>query len=178
MRFVLGWLRNVWNAVTTVMKALWVSLWYWLRTYNPRRKTFTEQYEFPELPTVPFPRYRGFHRYDLTSCIACEACARACPAACIEIGKERAPGGKGFRVTSFKIDYGKCLFCALCVEPCPVDCIFMGASHDLSCYTKDGCVVDFSRLPLEIAWGRASLDPLAVAASKAVAGPVHGGPNP
>jgi NADH-quinone oxidoreductase subunit I len=174
---VLGWLKNVWSAVTTVAEALWVSLRYWLRTYDPQRKTFTEHYEFPELPTAPFPRYRGFHRYDLTSCIACEACARACPAACIEIVKERIPERKGFRVTSFRIDYGKCLFCALCVEPCPVDCIFMGSSHDLSCYAGEGCVVDFSRLPLEIAWGRATLDPLAVAESKAVSQPVDGGPN-
>ena len=53
----------------------------------------------------------------------------------------------------------------------------MGSSHDLSCYSRDGCVVDFSRLPLAIAWGRATLDPLAVAGSKAVRRPVHGGPN-
>ena len=102
---------------------------------------------------------------------------RACPANCILVGKERVAGRKGFQITEFTIDYGKCLFCTLCVEPCPVDCIFMGASHDLSCYSRDGCVVDFSRLPLEIAWGRATLDPLAVAGSKAVQRPVHGGPN-
>ena len=85
------------------------------------------------------PRYRGFHRFDLTTCIACEACARACPANCILVGKERVAGRKGFQITEFTIDYGKCLFCALCVEPCPVDCIFMGSSHDLSCYSRDGC---------------------------------------
>ncbi len=60
------------------------------------------------------------------------------------------------------------MFCALCVEPCPVDCIFMGASHDLSCYSRDGCLVDFARLPVDVAWGRASLNPTAVAASKVV----------
>ncbi len=174
---MLRWFKNIYTALATVALALWVSLRYWIRTYDPRRRTFTEHYEFPELPTAPLPRYRGFHRYDLTSCIACEACSRACPADCIEIAKERIPERKGFRVTSFKIDYGKCLFCALCIEPCPVDCIFMGASHDLSCYSGAVCVVDFARLPLEIAWGRATLDPLAVAESQRVAQPVHGGPN-
>ena len=59
----------------------------------------------------------------------------------------------------------------LCVEPCPVDCIFMGSSHDLSCYSRDGCRVDFSRLPVEIAWGKATLEPLAVAQSKSVLRP-------
>ena len=59
----------------------------------------------------------------------------------------------------------------------PVDCIFMGATHDLSCYSRDGCIVDFSRLPLDIAWGRSTLNPTAVAESKLIAEPVHGGPN-
>jgi NADH-quinone oxidoreductase subunit I len=148
-----------------------------MTTYDPRRRTFTEQYEFPELPLRIAPRYRGFHRYDLTTCIACEACARACPANCITIDRQRVAGRKGFQVASFRIDYGKCLFCGLCIEPCPVDCIFMGSSHDLSCYSRAGCVVDFSRLPLAIAWGRATLEPLTVANSKGVSRAVHEGPN-
>ena len=116
-------------------------------------------------------------RYDLTTCIACDQCAKACPVDCIYIGKERVTGAKGFRVTGFTIDYTKCMFCALCVEPCPVDCIFMGATHDLSCYSRDGCIVDFSRLPVDVAWGKATLNPTAVASSKVITEPVHGGPN-
>ncbi len=73
-----------------------------------------------------------------------------------------------FKVTGFTIDYTKCMFCALCVDPCPVDCIFMGATHDLSCYSRDGCIVDFARLPVEIGWGRATLNPTAVAGSKVI----------
>jgi NADH-quinone oxidoreductase subunit I len=174
---MLRWFRNIVTAVITVLQALWVSVRYWIRTYDPRRRTFTEHYEFPELPIALAPRYRGFHRYDLTTCIACDGCARACPAGCIEIGKKRNEGRKGFQITSYMIDYGQCLFCALCVEACPVDCLLMGSSHDLSCYNRDGCAVDFSRLPIEIAWGRATLDPLVVARSKTVSQPVHGGPN-
>jgi NADH-quinone oxidoreductase subunit I len=80
-------------------------------------------------------------------------------------------------VTGFTIDYSKCMFCALCVEPCPVDCIFMGATHDLSCYSRDGCLVDYSRLPIDVSWGRATLNPTAVAQSKVLVDPIHGGPN-
>ncbi len=80
-------------------------------------------------------------------------------------------------MTSFVIDYTKCMFCAMCTESCPVDCIFMGSTHDLSTYSRDGCLVDFSRLPLEIAWGRTTLNPTAVAQSKVIRSPVHGGPN-
>jgi NADH-quinone oxidoreductase subunit I len=170
------WLRNIWNAVTTVVSGLRVTLRYWLITYRSDRKTFTEHFEYPELPVPVAARYRGFHRFDLTTCIACDQCARVCPVDCIYIGKERVSQGKGFKVTGFTIDYSKCMFCALCVEPCPVDCIFMGATHDLSGYNRDGSLVDFARLPLDVAWGRATLNPTAVAASKLIVDPVHDGP--
>jgi NADH-quinone oxidoreductase subunit I len=172
-----GWFGNIAHVVYTVAHALWVTVRYWLITYDPKRKTFTEHYEYPELPLVVTNRYRGFHRYDLTSCIACERCARDCPVSCIYIGKRKVEGRKGFQVTSYVIDYSKCLFCGLCTESCPADCIFMGSTHDLSCYTRDGCVVDFSRIPLDIAWGRATLNPTAVAQSKQIAQPVHEGPG-
>ncbi len=171
------WFGNIAHVVYTVLAALWVTVRYWIRTYHPSRKTFTEHFEYPELPVPVAGRYRGFHRFDLSTCIACERCARDCPVDCIYIGKERVEGRKGFRVTSFVIDYTKCMFCALCTESCPVDCIFMGSTHDLSNYSRDGCLVDYSRLPLEIAWGRATLNPTAVALSKLIAKPVHEGPN-
>jgi NADH-quinone oxidoreductase subunit I len=177
MHGLIRWFRNVFHAVTTVAGALRVTLRYWIRTYDPQRKTFTEHFEYPELPVPVTPRYRGFHRFDLTTCIGCDRCARDCPVNCIYIGKERVPGRKGFRVTSFVIDYTKCMFCAYCTEGCPVDCIFMGSTHDLSCFSRDGCIVDFAKLPLEIAWGRATLNPAAVAQSKVIVNPVHEGPN-
>lgn len=172
------WFRNIFLAVWTVAEGLFVTLRYWVITYKPGRKAFTQHFEYPELPVPVAARYRGFHRFDLTTCIACDKCANACPVDCIYIGKERLSGGaKGFKVTGYTIDYSKCMFCALCVEPCPVDCIFMGATHDLSCYSRDGVIVDFARLPVEVAWGRSTLNPTAVSASKVVVEPVHGGPN-
>jgi len=171
-----NWFRNLFRAVKTVGDALRVCLSYWLRTYNPRRKTFTEHYEYPELPTRVSSRYRGFHRYDITSCIACERCVRDCPAGCIYLGKQRVEGRKGFQVTSYVIDYGKCLFCGLCTENCPADCLLMGSSYDMSCYSRDGCIVDFSRLPVEAAWGRDALNPTVAAYSKIIAKPVFPGP--
>ena len=173
-----NWFRNVWLAVSTVIHGMWITLRTWLKTY--RRRTFTEVYEYPEVPVPVKARYRGFHRFDLTACIACDRCAVACPVDCIYIDKVKSPAGKGFRVDSFIIDYTKCMFCALCVDPCPVDCIFMGSTYDLSCYERDGCHVDFAKLPLEVAWGRATLNPTVVAESKVLTEPVwvKGEPNP
>ena len=91
---MIRWFQNIYMAVVTVLKTLWVGMRYWIITYDPKRRTFTEQYEYPELPAAITPRFRGFHRYDLTSCIACERCSRDCPANCIYIGKEKAVGKK------------------------------------------------------------------------------------
>lgn len=172
------WLHNVWTTVYTVLKGLWVTISTMGKTY-PRR-TFTETYEYPEIPVPVKARYRGFHRYDLTTCIACNRCSNVCPVDCIYIEREKSPVGKGFRVNSFVIDYTKCMFCALCVEPCPSDCIFMGSNYDLSCYSRDGCIVDYARLPLQVAWGQATLNPTVVAASKVLHEPVwvKGEPTP
>ena len=165
------WMSNVALAIKTVGQGMWITLWYFFQTY--KRRAFTQEFEYPELPVPVKPRYRGFHRFDLTTCIGCDKCARACPVDCIYIDKEKVkPPAKGFNVTGFKIDYTKCMFCALCVDPCPVDCIFMGSNYDISCYSRDGCVVDYARLPLEVAWGQASLNPTAIAASKLTVEPV------
>lgn len=168
---MVSWFRNVNLAVGTILASMYVTLKYFLRTY--RRGTFTERFEYPEKPVPVRPRYRGFHRFDLTACIGCDKCARACPVDCIYIDKEKAkPPAKGFVVTGFAIDYTKCMFCSLCVDPCPADCIYMGSTYDISCYTRDGCIVDFAKLPLDVAWGPDTLSPTAVYESKKVALPV------
>ena len=164
------WFRNVRLAITTIAAGMYVTLWTMAQTF--RRRSFASHFAYPELPVPIKPRYRGFHRFDLTTCIGCDKCAKACPVDCIYIEKEKNTQGKGFLVTGFKIDYTKCMFCALCVDPCPVDCIFMGSTHDLSCFTRDGCVVDYAKLPLEVAWGQATLNPTAVYESKKIALPV------
>ena len=165
------WFRNVGLAIDTIAKGMFVTLQTFVQSF--RRKAFTQHFEYPEQPVPIKPRYRGFHRFDLTTCIGCDKCARACPVDCIYIEKEKAPPpAKGFVVTGFTIDYTKCMFCALCVDPCPVDCIFMGSNFDLSTFGRDGCVVDYAKLPLEVAWGQATLNPTAVQESKRVSLPV------
>jgi len=168
---MLTWFRNVGQTVGSISASLYITLRTLARTY--RRGSFTKSFAYPELPVPVKPRYRGFHRFDLTTCIGCDKCARACPVDCIYIEKEKAAApAKGFVVTGFAIDYTKCMFCSLCVDPCPVDCIFMGSTYDISGYTRDGCIVDFAKLPLTVAWGQDALNPTAVQESKRVSLPV------
>ena len=94
---MLDWLGNIRNAVVTIAHGMWITLRYWLKTYQDGRGTFTEQFEYPEKPVPVMARYRGFHRFDLTTCIACDQCAKACPVDCIYIGKERVEMAKASR---------------------------------------------------------------------------------
>ncbi len=77
------WFRNLWSALSTVLQGLFVTLRTMNSTY--KRRAFTEVYEYPEVPVPVKPRYRGFHRFDLTTCIGCDKCARACPVDCIAL---------------------------------------------------------------------------------------------
>jgi len=113
---------------------------------------------YPEQHLGFAPRYRGIHEFELSKCIACDLCAKACPVDCIYIEKtgprriDKATGlvdesdPKNGQLTRFAIDYSKCLFCALCTEPCPTDCIHMGKLHDLSGYSRADAVVEFAEL--------------------------------
>ena len=67
------WFRNVGLAITTIAQGMYVTLWNFVQTF--RRKAFTQHFEYPEQPVPVRPRYRGFHRFDLTTCIGCDKCA-------------------------------------------------------------------------------------------------------
>ena len=66
LRRFANWCGDIKDAVVTVAQGMHVTLRYWLKTYDPERKTFTELYEYPELPVPVAPRYRGFHRFDFS----------------------------------------------------------------------------------------------------------------
>ena len=63
-----------------------------------------------------------------------------------KVGKVNMSDPKNGQLLRYAIDYSKCLFCALCTEPCPTDCIHMGKLHDLSSYTREDVVVEFTDL--------------------------------
>ena len=86
---MLTWFRNVWLAVFTVAHGMFVTLRTMMKTYQHQRQTFADTYVYPEAPIKVKPRYRGFHRFDLTTCIGCEKCAQACPVDCIQMDNSR-----------------------------------------------------------------------------------------
>ncbi len=76
------------------------------------------------------PRYRGFHKNDVETCIGCGACASICETQAIEMvpveGIEAKPGDSGLRP---KIDYGRCCWCALCVDVCSTNSLTMSNEY-------------------------------------------------
>ena len=148
--------HDIWRTVYSILVGLRITLKYCFA------KTVTLQY--PDVAPALMPRYRGFHFFEIEKCIACDLCAKACPVDCIYIDKsgprkiDKETGiARGGAMTRYAIDYAKCMFCALCVDPCPTDCIHMGNVHDMSGYTRESMVVEFTELAKE---GRQTPQPL------------------
>lgn len=147
---------NIYRAIRTIAAGLRVTLPYFFA------RTVVVQY--PNVEPVLQPRYRGFHRYEIERCIACEACANICPADCITVGKTKprkvdrardiAVGGA---ITEYRINHSTCLFCGLCIEVCPTQCLKMGSIHDNSCYSRDDLITDYVKLAKG---GRRTIEPI------------------
>jgi len=140
-----GYFRNIYDTVRTVAIGMRITLRYCFA------RTITVQY--PDMGPVSQPRYRGFHWFEAEKCIACDACAKACPVDCIYIEKSGARKidketgvAMGGALERYAIDYSKCMFCGLCTDPCPTDCIHMGDNHDYSAFTREDMLVEFTEL--------------------------------
>jgi len=72
------------------------------------------------------PRYRGFHKNEIETCIGCGTCESICQNAAIDMvpveGIETKNGDSGLRP---RIDYGRCCWCALCVDVCTTGSLSM-----------------------------------------------------
>ncbi len=84
----------------TLIHGMWVTLRYWLKTYDSERKTFTEHFEYPELPLAVAPRYRGFHRFDLLHALHAISVPKRNQSIASTLGKRKSLGGKGFKITA------------------------------------------------------------------------------
>lgn len=143
-----AYFSNIYDTVKTIAIGMRITLKYCFA------RTITVQY--PDVAPVVKPRFRGFHWFEAEKCIACDQCAKACPIDCIYIEKsgprkiDKESGvAVGGALQRYAIDYSKCMFCALCTDPCPTDCIHMGDNHDLSAYTREDMIVEFTHLAKE-----------------------------
>lgn len=72
------------------------------------------------------PRYRGFHKNDISTCIGCGTCEAICENKAIDLvpveGIVTKDGDSGLRP---RIDLGRCCWCALCVDVCTTGSLTM-----------------------------------------------------
>ena len=134
-----GYFQDLFGGFASILVSMRVTLRY---LFTP---AITTQYPDEKRPQP----LRTLNRHILTideatgilKCTACEACARICPARCIEL--TGAGKGKDRRAATFVIDHNLCMYCNLCVEVCPFDAITMWTRIDeLSAYTRSGLVYD------------------------------------
>jgi NADH-quinone oxidoreductase subunit I len=102
---------------------------------NLLRPKTTLQYpdERPKLP----PRYRGLPVVDLSKCMGCQLCERACPNQLIKVQTSRREDGKGRKVDRFDIDYSLCMLCNLCEEACVPGAIALEGGYELATTSRD-----------------------------------------
>ncbi len=74
---------------------------------------------------------RGKPEHDLAQCIACAACASACPPNAIQMSSDLEAG-----TITWSINYGRCIFCGRCEEVCPTRAIRLSDAFELAVMTK------------------------------------------
>lgn len=82
-------------------------------------------YEMPE-------GFRGKPEHNEKLCIACGACAIACPANAITMDVDAAQ-----EYVVWDISYGRCIFCGRCQEVCPLFAIELTTEFELAVLNKD-----------------------------------------
>jgi hydrogenase-4 component H len=86
---------------------------------------------YPFEPMRLTPDMRGKPEHDAYACIACGACATACPPNAIQMDLDLK---EGFIV--WRIDYGRCIFCGRCEESCPTRAIVLTQEFELAVMSK------------------------------------------
>ncbi|TPG64997.1 formate hydrogenlyase complex iron-sulfur subunit [Ewingella americana] len=104
-------------------------------------KTGTATVDYPAKPLDLSPNFRGKPLYNPQQCIACGACANACPSNALTMTP--ADDGETIRWSLF---LGRCIFCARCEEVCPTAAIALSQEFELAVWRKEDLfeIADFA----------------------------------
>lgn len=94
-------------------------------------KTGEATVPYPFVPAEVTAGFRGKPEHDPKLCIACAACAIACPPNALTLTTDLDQG-----IITWSIFYGRCIFCARCEEVCPTGAIRLGQEFELAVMNK------------------------------------------
>lgn len=103
-----------------------------LKTLQEIIRTGDATVKYPFAPIERPKDARGKPEHDSVACIACAACAIACPPNAIQMSVDIEAG-----TTSWSINYGRCVFCGRCEEVCPTDAIKLSTEFELAVMDKN-----------------------------------------
>jgi hydrogenase-4 component H len=86
---------------------------------------------YPFVPAEVTPGFRGKPKHDPERCIACSACAVACPPNALTMVTDLDQG-----IITWSIFYGRCIYCARCEEVCPTGAIQLSQEFELAVMNK------------------------------------------
>lgn len=86
---------------------------------------------YPSQPVEVMPGFRGKPHHDPERCIACAACAIACPPNALTITTDLDQG-----VRTWTLFVGRCIYCGRCEEVCPTGAITLSQDFELAVMDK------------------------------------------
>ena len=127
-----AYFKNIKDAVATTVMGMKITLRYWVK-----EPAITVEYpdrlgKGKTASDLVSDRFRGFLSVDLSKCIGCMQCMRACVLRCIRITVEK--GETGRMLSRFDINQAKCMYCGLCTEECPSKALTMTKRFEGACY--------------------------------------------
>jgi hydrogenase-4 component H len=88
--------------------------------------------QYPFAPLEVCKDFRGRPEHTAEQCIACAACAIACPANALAMETDAAAGTR-----TWSINYGRCIFCGRCEEVCPTRALKLTEDFELAVASKE-----------------------------------------
>ena len=134
------YLKEIFSGGYSLMVGMWITL------RHTFRRPVTVQYPYASIKMSA--RYRGHIKLtnDETTgqpkCVACMACARACPSNCISLEGHKPEGATRRELTKYTLDFTTCSLCGLCVESCNFDALDYSKDYNLASTGKDEYIMD------------------------------------